>query len=86
MIAQLPMKPEWQNQATNRQLVLVRFCACNFGAGFASIDMAKGKAVALIGSMRTCKRETFIRCPSLFSIDPLATDRTRCQTFQPHRP
>ena len=63
MIAQLPMKPERQNQATNYRLVFNRFCACILSANFARIDMLEGKAAALIGSMRPCQREAFVRRP-----------------------
>ena len=81
MIAQLPMKPERQNRATNQQLVFSRFRACNFGADFANIDMAEGKAVALIGSMRPCKKGKCYQMPVSFSIDSLEIGRTCCRAL-----
>jgi hypothetical protein len=84
MIAQLPMKPEWQNQATNYQLVFARFCACNFGVDYASIDMAEGKAAALIGSMRQCQREAFVRRPPSSPLIRPQLAEPVIRLFQPH--
>jgi hypothetical protein len=84
MIAQLPMKPEWQNQATNYQLVFARFCACNVGVDFARIDMLEHKAAALIGSMRLSQGDAFASRPPWPSLmrPPLAEPGVKL--FQPH--
>jgi hypothetical protein len=84
MIAQLSMKPEWQNQATNYQLVFARFCACNFGVDFAKIDMLEGKAAVLIGSMRPCQGKIFVRRPPWSSLRQLQLPELIVKLFQPH--
>ncbi len=75
MIARLPMKPEWQKRATNRQLVFTIFCACNFGTDFAINDMTAGKTAVLIKSMSTCTGS------SPLSFDALGTGQARRQIF-----
>ena len=84
MIALLPMKPEWKNQATNYQLVFARFCACNFGVDFARIDMLEGKAAALIGSMRPCQGKIFVRRPLCFPLIRPQLAETVIKLSQPH--
>lgn len=85
MIAQFPMKPEWQKRATNQRLVFTNFCACNSGADFAINDMTTAKTAALIKSMRLCKGGNSTGSPSRSLLIRLRLAKPVVEIFQLNR-